>query len=111
MNTTYHLHGETIIYTIDEDDFYEDNFALELLEKANKEAVTHVILELSDIEIIQSQHINYLDKIHSMFNLMGKLTLVCGFQPVTLNGIVHFLDTFTFQTYLNVDEALNAIQH
>lgn len=109
MKTTLHKSGNTMIYTIHEDDLFDSSFGLKALKEAENFSVDNAVLNLKNVKVIQSQNIKHLNDIVGLFAITGKKAVVCGFDPVTASGLIHFLDKYDFESYLNVEDAIDAL--
>ncbi len=107
--TTFNKSGDIIIYTLHEDDLYDEGFGLNMLKTAENESAQRVVLDLNHVRVMQSRHFGYLDDIVTLFRLNGRKVVICGLNPEIISSIIHFLNANHLQAYLNIEEALRGI--
>lgn len=98
-----------IVYTVHEDDLFDDQFGLELLQTSEHHHARGCILDLTNVTVMQSRDIAYLNEIVKMFGMIGKKAVICGFSPLLLGGLIHFIDEYQFAVYKSVEEALHGV--
>lgn len=97
--------------SLDPADVQEEDIGIDVLEIVRKNKVSNVIVDLAQLELITSQVIHFINKLVNVLKLNNVHTIVCGFNVYSASIIFHFIDEISFETTLNVQSALDAIEN
>jgi hypothetical protein len=104
---SYHKSGDILIVTLEEADIKNTNLTVNLQEILNELEIFKIVLDMSKIEFILSGHIDVLEKINRFFKITNTSVIFSGFSISTATMLFHFVESVSFRTALNVEEAIH----
>jgi rsbT antagonist protein RsbS len=88
-----------------------EQFRQDLLDRLYQTGVKGLILDLSGVEVMDVEDFQAINTTLSMASLMGKKTILTGFQPGVVSSLVDFnVDFEHINAALNLDDAFDLIK-
>ena len=95
---------------VDLDEEVLRNFPADLLARLNRSQVDGVIVDLSGVQIIDSQDFKALQRTISMAELLGARTVISGMQPGVVSSLVDLqVDLDDVVAAFNLDDAFRVM--
>ena len=111
MKSSYFITRNICTISINPKDITLDNIATDILKIIKKNKISNAIIDLAQFELITSKTINFITTFVNILKLNNIKTIVCGFNVHSASIIFHFIEDINFKTTLDVQSAINAIEH
>ena len=111
MKSSYFITKQICTISIDPLDVTLKTFGIDIMHIIQKNKISNVIVNMVYFEIVTSETINFLEKLVDILKLNNVETIVCGFNVESASILFHFVDNIKFNTALDVESALDAIEY
>ena len=92
------------------DDSVLNIFQVELLSEIKQSQVRGVVLDMSNVSLLDSLSFTTLKKIADSISMLGAKTVFTGFQPTVISALVAFdIDFSGIDATLQLEEAFNSL--